>query len=227
MQEKSLIKENILKFVEYKGITKYEFYKLTGITRGVLDQNNGMSEGGIARFLAYFKDVNAEWLITGKGQMLKQNNPYQTEENVFSIVKEETPNYRVGLNEGIPLLPINAMAGFFQGETKILEHECDRYVIPIFKEAEFLIPVKGSSMYPKYNSGDIVACKRMPLDTFFQWNKVYVLDTEQGALIKRVKKGNNDESIMIVSDNANYEPFELKRSKIYNIALVVGVIRLE
>ena len=82
-------------------------------------------------------------------------------------------------------------------------------------------------MIPKYNSGDIVACKRMPLDTFFQWNKVYVLDTEQGPLIKRVKKGTTDETLTIFSDNPKYEPFELPRTKIYHIALVVGVIRLE
>ena len=128
---------------------------------------------------------------------------------------------------GIPLIPINAMAGVFAGEQVVLELECERYVVPAFKDAEFLIPVKGSSMTPKYNSGDIVACKRMPLDTFFQWNKVYVLDTEQGPLIKRVKKGTSDDTLTIFSDNPNYEPFELPRTKIYHIALVVGVIRLE
>ena len=128
---------------------------------------------------------------------------------------------------GIPLIPLNAMAGAFAGEQVVLELECERYVVPAFKDAEFLITVKGSSMIPKYNSGDIVACKRMPLDTFFQWNKVYVLDTEQGPLIKRVKKGSSEETLTIFSDNPNYEPFELPRTKIYHIALVVGVIRLE
>jgi len=130
-------------------------------------------------------------------------------------------------SEGIPLIPINAMAGAFTGEQQVFELECDRYVVPAFKDAEFLITVKGSSMIPKYNSGDIVACKRLPIDTFFQWNKVYVLDTEQGPLIKRVKQGASPETIAIHSDNPNYDPFELPRSCIYHIALVVGVIRLE
>jgi len=196
------------------------------IIHNIIKGRNAPSYDIIQKIVLSFDNINTNWLITGAGEMFA--NDYGTKlEKCLTVAKENVPLYKSNDLEGIPLLPINAMAGFFQGETKILEHECDRYVVPIFKEAEFLIPVKGSSMYPKYNSGDIVACKRMPLDTFFQWNKVYVLDTEQGALIKRVKKGNNDESIMIVSDNANYEPFELKRSKIYNIALVVGVIRLE
>jgi len=71
MQEKSLIKKNILKFLEYKGFSKYELYKRTGITRGVLDQNNGMSEENTAKFLAVFTEVSAEWLIRGQGPMLK------------------------------------------------------------------------------------------------------------------------------------------------------------
>ena len=90
-----------------------------------------------------------------------------------------------------------------------------------------MIQVKGSSMYPKYSSGDIVACKCLPLDTFFQWNKVYVVDTEQGVLIKRVKHGSDDDHIKLVSENERYEPFEIHRSEITSLAIVIGVIRLE
>ena len=119
------------------------------------------------------------------------------------------------------------MAGFGTGDMQVLEYECERFVIPTFHEAEFLIQVKGSSMYPKYSSGDIVACKKLPVDTFFQWNKVYVLDTVQGALIKRIKRANSEDNLLIVSDNPKYEPFELKRSEIRSVAIVIGVIRLE
>lgn len=74
MQEKSLIKKNILQYLEIKNITKYEFYQKTGITRGILNQNNGMSEENTAKFLAYFKEINPEWLLTGNGPMLKNTS---------------------------------------------------------------------------------------------------------------------------------------------------------
>ena len=142
---------------------------------------------------------------------------------------EELPvAHRTESTEGIPLIPLNAMAGAFTDDQTIMEYECDRYIIPSFKGADFLIGVKGSSMYPKYNSGDIVACKRLNLqDLFFQWNKVYVLDTDQGPLIKRIKPGSDKEHVTIVSENKEYEPFELALSQIYHVALVVGVIRVE
>lgn len=72
LQKKSQIKQNILQVIDIKGLTKYEFYKKTGITRGILDQNNGISEENIARFLAYFTEIDANWLVTGEGNMLKQ-----------------------------------------------------------------------------------------------------------------------------------------------------------
>lgn len=67
-QEKSLIKQNILLYLANKRVTPYEFYKISGVTRGILQQNNGISEDNIARFLAYANDVNTEWLLTGKGK---------------------------------------------------------------------------------------------------------------------------------------------------------------
>ncbi len=64
MQEKSRIKKNILKYIDFKGVSKYEFYKRTGITRGVLDQNNGMSEENTTKFLAvYGNELPAEYLF--------------------------------------------------------------------------------------------------------------------------------------------------------------------
>ena len=98
----------------------------------------------------------------------------------------------------------------------------------MFKDADYLIMVKGDSMYPRYSSGDVVACKKLPLsDLFFQWNKPYVIDTEQGGLIKKVCKSTKKNCIKLVSENPDYEPFDLHTSQIYAIALVIGTVRLE
>lgn len=169
------------------------------------------------------ENINSVWINEGKGPMLKNMSIKQDEQD--RII---TANHTSESNtKGIPLIPSYAMAGVFTGDLQILEYECERFVIPTFKDADFLIPVKGSSMTPKYSSGDLVACKRMSIDTFFQWNKVYVLDTEQGPLIKRIKEGPNEKTLLICSENPEFPPFILNRSLIHNIALVVGVIRLE
>ena len=214
-QEKSPIKQKILLYLTKKGVSEYEFYKKSGITRGILAQNNGISEDNLARFLAYAPEVNEQWLLTGNGEMLKDD-------------KREVAHQTENPKEGIPLIPFSAMAGALTGEQSALEYECERYVVPAFHNADFLMPVKGNSMTPTYISGDIVACQRVPMtDIFFQWNKPYVLDTSQGAIIKRIKPGSDKDHVLIVSDNKEYDPFELPYKDIYAVALVIGLIRLE
>ena len=233
-------KERILKFLEFKGISKNKFYIKTGISNGVLDKKSGLSMDTVEKFYSTYEEVNAEWLLTGKGDMLKPNikempyNESMAKSMAFSEETKNTINAIHSLNEpsthyGIPLIPIDAMAGFGTGGVQVMDYDTQRYIVPEFTElnVDFMIRVKGSSMYPKYNSGDLVACKKLVLsDIFFQWNKVYVLDTDQGALIKRIKKGSED-NLLIVSDNPAYEPYELHLSKIHAIAIVLGVIRLE
>ena len=74
MRENSTIKERILQYLDFKGITKYDFYQKTGVSNGVLSQKSGMSEENTLRFLSYYDDVNAEWLLIGIGEMLKTKN---------------------------------------------------------------------------------------------------------------------------------------------------------
>ncbi len=230
-----------------------------GITIGALERNIGASKGVLSRAINNGTDIqskwiqiivenypnySSEWLLTGRGEMIKTNGitpshsvldstPNEHKNNDLHRNKQEKRTQSVAIpatkqDEGIPLIPIDAMAGALTCEQTALEYECERYVVPMFKGADFLIPVKGSSMYPKYNSGDIVACKRVSMtDIFFQWNKVYVIDTDQGALIKRIKPGSAPDRILIVSDNDKYDPFELPYSAIHAVALVIGVIRLE
>lgn len=188
-------------------------------------------------------NISAEWLLMGKGEMVMDMFEFRKTPMIFHSdpklyenkqeeisTEDEKPvaHLTESPHEGIPLIPIEAMPGALTSEQTVLEYECERYVVPVFKGADFLIPVKGSSMYPKYNSGDIVACQRVPMsDLFFQWNKVYVIDTTQGPLIKRIKPGSDKEHVLIVSDNEKYDPFELPYSAIRAVALVIGVIRLE
>lgn len=219
-QNISPIKQRILSFAETLGISKREFYSQIGVSRGTLESKSSITEDVMARFIARFPQVSPSWLLTGNGNMIL---PTQNKDT-----KELPVAHHTDSKEGIPLIPINAMAGAFTEDQQIMEYECERFIIPTFKGADFLIGVKGTSMYPRFNSGDIVACKRLNLQNlFFQWNKVYVLDTDQGPLIKRIKLGTDKDHVTIVSDNKEYEPFELAIDHIYHVALVIGVIRVE
>ena len=248
--------KRIKQYIDYKGITNQNFEKQIGFSNGAfasqLKNNRTIGVDKLENILIAFPELNPEWLLTGNGEMIKTKSKENVPINLGDKIGDklgDKPNvkkrYAIELAEkptntdieannlgdaGIPLIPIDAMAGFGTGAVQVMHYDTSKYIVPEFSElnVDFMIRVKGSSMVPKYNSGDLVACKKLVItDIFFQWNKVYVLDTEQGALIKRVKKGSRDNYILLISDNKNYDPFELHLSKIFAVALVVGVIRLE
>lgn len=209
------VKDRIKAFCKAEKTTVSAFESSIGVANGYVNAiSKSIGIDKIQTILEKFPKLSIEWLLTGRGDMYREDS---------ILVATHTNS-----NEGIPLIPLSAMAGALTGEQSVLEYECERYVVPAFSGADFLISVKGNSMNPTYNSGDIVACQRVPMSgLFFQWNKPYVLDTAQGAIIKRIKPGSDKQHILIVSDNKEYDPFELSYEDIYNVALVIGVIRLE
>lgn len=159
-------------------------------------------------------DISSDWLVRGKGSVLKKE------------VKESFSK------KGIPMLPFDAFAGIGDSTVQGINFDTieERYVIPLFDgiKIDFMIPVRGSSMYPKYSSGDVVACRLINELLFVQWNKVYVIDSiSQGVIMKRLLKGEANENIICRSDNKEYGDFPVPMTDIRSIALVVGVIRLE
>jgi phage repressor protein C with HTH and peptisase S24 domain len=188
---------------------------VTEITKGRSNVGVTALQNIVSRF-----DIDGDWLLTGKGEMLKTIGSKDVNQSIVALAKN---------NQGIPLYDVSASAGNGSFD-EIIKHEkvIGRYIVPDFKNIDWMIYVRGSSMYPKYSSGDIVACRILHESKFIQWGKVYVVATrEQGLLVKRLEQSNKDGHLLALSDNTNYKPFDIPYSEISGIALVVGVIRLE
>lgn len=184
-----------------------------GINISSFERSIGASNGYIN---SISKSIGIDKLLTGKGNMMRYGLPTAVQEEGF---------------RRLPLVDISVMAGFGNGHFSIEEKDVkEYYVVPKFrhKKIDFMIEVEGSSMYPKYSSGDVVACTIIDQANFIQWNKAHVISTrDQGMIIKRVKKGITDHCLLMISDNENYDSFEVPVEQITGMALVVGVIRLE
>jgi repressor LexA len=216
IQKISPIKQRILLFAESLRISKRKFYEIIGVSRGTLESNTGITEDIVAKFIAKYPQVDPEWLLTGKGKMLRQ----QLMEGKAS---------QTNMIYGIPLVTLEVAAGFGNLDFAITEQDIEaNYVVPDFNDIDFMIRVKGNSMYPKYSSGDVIACRKLTGSKFIQWNKCHVIATrEQGLLVKRLKKGSKENFLLAISDNKEYDPFEIPIDEVTGIALVIGVIRLE
>lgn len=228
MQEKSLIKQNILKFLENKGVSKYQFYKETGITRGVLDQNNGMSEDNTARFLAKYPDINPDWLLTGKGSMLRgEAEPAPI--HVFNSTKDRV----IDGSQDVPLYDLEASAGIISLFSDSHDNPIDHIRIPGIPKCDGAIKVSGDSMYPLLKSGDIVMYKQMHdfVTGIYVYGEMYIIGFELHGdvfvVVKYIHKSDQDqEHIKLVSQNQHHDDFEIPKTSIRALAMVKASIRI-
>ena len=208
-------------YLEYKDISVSIAEKEVGVSNASLSKpfKNGTSikTDTLEKFLKVYNDINSEWLFGGVMPMIKK-----------TIDADANP---VAVSNGIPFVSVTAIGGFGSTNFAIQQEDVkEYYVIPKFKhkKIDFMIEVEGSSMYPKYSSGDVVACTIIKESNFIQWNKTHVIITrEQGIIIKRLKKSDVEDNLIMISDNKSYDQFEVNKNDILGIALVVGVIRLE
>lgn len=218
------IKERILQIAEYKGIGKVEFCEKIGLTYGNFTGSNKktpINSNTLGNILSIFSEISPEWLLTGEGEMLRNGEKSLKIDNILATADANT----------LPLIPFEAVAGWNDIDVPgVRRDECLQYYVPEFREAgaEFLVRVSGDSMFPRYASGDILACRRIQEVTFFQWGKVYVIDSLQGPMVKRIMPSpDTPDHITCLSDNPQYPPFTLPKSEIRSLSIVVGIIRVE
>lgn len=225
MSENTL--DRIKKYLDFKDITVHAFEKSLSFSNGSfasqLKNNKTIGVDKLENILIFYNDINPEWLLTGKGDMFKSIN---------NIVEEPLSLYeRKPKEKNIPLVDVFAIGGFGSVDFAIEEKNIkDRYVLPIFNNIhiDFMIEVRGDSMVPHYSGGDIVACAIIKERSFIQWNKIHIIATKnQGIIIKRLQQGNKPNTLLAVSDNSAYGPFELPEDEVTGLAIVIGGVCVE
>lgn len=211
------VKERLTTFIKTLNIGQGAFEKTVGLSNGYVNNIRvSIQPDKLQKIALMYPNLNTGWLITGEGEMLKQNRGY------VGIKSDPTEQ------DSIPLLETSIEAGILKGfaESQV-KNSLPHYRVPGFKGADFLATVTGESMIDRYWPGDVVGCKIVTKSSFIQWGKVHVIDTDQGGLIKKLMPSDKDDFIKAVSFNAsNYPPFEIPKSDVIEIAIVLGVVRL-
>ena len=221
-QEKSPIKQNILLYLENKGVTPYEFYKESGVTRGILQQNNGISEDNIARFLAYAPDVNIEWLLTSKGSMIKDGSTDIQISNDTTTSSMPTTSMNPGI--GTPYYDVDFIGGFDEVFNSQVNIPATNIVIRGFEKASLWCNVTGHSMEPKINHSDIIALHQCTLNDI-QYGEIYAVVLDTIRTIKILRRSPDPDKLRFIPINTNdYDEQEFDKSRIINVFEVIGSI---
>lgn len=103
MSNPSIIKQRLSEFAYAIGKNKRQFTKDIGVSESFLVSKGGITEEKIINIISIFPQLNANWLLTGKGSMLLPE-PENLSENKSNLAKQ---NEEEGRNSGIDKLIIN------------------------------------------------------------------------------------------------------------------------
>lgn len=202
------IKSRILQVLDNKGITKYKFYKDSGITRGTLDNDSGLSEDNITKALNYLDDIDVGWLILGS----ENRNISHRIEIPFNEInptnkKDSIPYYNIPVSAG-------KLDQFEQ------DHEIEGYIdIPGVNCVAFF-PVLGFSMEPVVRNGDIIGIDHIDSWEILDPDQIYYMITSDNRMIKHLKY-DPQEPELIQCISHNYDSFSIRRDDIKVIYKVV------
>lgn len=206
------IKQRVSAYCEYKNIAISRFEKEAGLSNGYFNQvKKRPSLDKIESISRAFPDFSTSWLLTGEGSMLKSDN-------IPTLPTEEETQYTT------LLLPVAARGGTLVGFSQaVKEYECESIPSPISK-VDFAMPVYGESMSPEYPNGSIIFLKKINERLFIEWGKVFVMDTENGPVIKKLMPTDDPNIVECVSLNPDFPPFRVCLDGVLGIYRILSVI---
>lgn len=153
------LKERLLHFIEYKGITVQLFEKTVGLSNAsVSKMGNNTRRSTIDKISNSFPDLNTNWLLTGEGDMLNTENKVKS----LSMIIDNEEDLKEALDKGIKLLP-EVDFKFAAGQIELINgiESVKRYwYLPDCRDCEAIAQISGDSMAPAYPSGCWVALKK-------------------------------------------------------------------
>lgn len=229
------IKQRILQFVDYKQIERKNFFGELNVATSNFRGSALYSEVGgdvIAKILSNHPKLNAEWLLTGNGDMLKSEiateviNTPRVE--IIEPIKVEGRSLMPKVvvvddndNDRIPLVSIKAQAGYLEGydDSNYIE-ELPTYSVPDMRNGTYrMFQVSGFSMYPTLQDGSYVIGKFVENWEWLSDNRVCVVVTERdGVIVKRVTNRAREKGFLYCkSDNRDYKHITVRVEDIREI----------
>ncbi|MCC9063353.1 S24 family peptidase [Flavobacterium piscisymbiosum] len=222
--------QRIKHYLDYKGIKVSALEKQVGMSNGSfasqLKNNKTIGLDKLENILNKYTDINLDWLLTGKGEMLKFD---VLEENNSKLYKKTDKN---SLNRAIPLYNIQTTSGIIDlfGNNEY-QTPVDHVSIPTISECDGALYVIGDSMYPVLKSGDIVVYKKVfHLERNIVWGELYLVyinnDGNDFFFTRFLKQSEKESYVQLVAQNPDHQTIEFPISTIKALALVKASIRV-
>ncbi|MDO5607608.1 MAG: hypothetical protein Q4G08_04035 [Capnocytophaga sp.] len=210
----------IKQYIDNQGYNNSSFEKEIGLSNGYiatqLKRNADLGEGVLNKMLDYCLELNPEWLLTGKGEMLKSNIPVTIHEYNGRIPRGAKPFYNLPVSAGRSLSEIvgtTAPEGFI-------------FNLPGMAQTENILPVIGYSMYPEVKENAVIGVRVMDRWETLNTTKKYLIITREDRMIKYIEHDEHDDDILWCV-SPNYPKFKIYKEEVIEIQQVTFVLNPE
>lgn len=208
-------------YMKYKRLNDNKVTTQLCLSNGVIGKSRkigrDLSDRVIEQILNFYTDLNKTWLLTGEGEMLRSGESLLAP--VFVTEGESV----------VRVIPTEARGGTIGDfSTALRESEAANFetILSPIKGCDWAITIYGDSMAPDYPSGSKVLIKKINEKAFIEWGREYVLDTENGPIIKEIQPSQREGHVWCVSRNEKYKPFEIDTRHIigwYRVLMVLSM----
>lgn len=210
---KSSIKQRLISYIDNKGITVREFERVCGMSNGyVRGIDTAIGEQKLKTISLQFPELNISWLLTGEGEMLKSEAQQSAS---LPATGKSRIRYWVDVEAtagGLAMFDDNPMS------------RCIEMSIPEFGDCTDAVNLHGDSMFPLFKSGQIIILKEW-VESFIDFGNVYLVITKSGnRMVKYLRKGSDAAHVLCVSENPDFDPFEILIDDILKLYIVKGSI---
>ena len=202
-----------------------ELATLLGVSKSTL--SNWMSRDSIDydRVFSKCEHINIDWLLTGRGSMLKTESTPPMGEQIAVEEGEILPevNYEY---KGAPYYNVDFIGGFdlvLNDQTR----NPDYYInfAPYNKEGVIWCNITGHSMEPELNNGDFIAMKEMHDSIeYLPYGEIYGIVTDSYRTVKRIRMADRNGFVRLIPTNKSpeYGVQEIPVSMIRKVYAVLG-----
>ncbi len=199
-------------YLKSKNLSISEFADQCGFNKSVASRIKETTSRATLKGISDNSDLNIDWLLTGKGKML--------------VEEDAAPEPEISYTEGVPYYDVDFQLGFEE-----LTHPGapnPEYLIrmPGYESATMWCNASGHSMEPEISNGDIIALKRVEDFSFLPFGDVYGFITRNGMrTIKRLGRSSRDGYYRLIPTNKDYDEQDIPIAQIALVYRVMGAMK--
>lgn len=200
---KELWLKNEIENLKSQGITKAEIAEKLGVKpqyiNNIINGGRGITDAFLDKFIETFGI------------------------NHFDLANTAEVDALLPCEMGVPYYDVDFCGGFdflINDQTKLPAGYIN---IPQYNKADSWANITGHSMEPLISNGDIIALRKVEdWQTYMLYGEVYGIMTSEWRTVKRVRKSQNPDNIILEPINKEYDEQEIPKSIIIGVWQILG-----